>query len=370
MATMTVYENTETRVVLNVHFTDPTMSRRFSIYRSGASAPLSSGWMDSSENVRISLAVPDKLMYNTTYTLEARFDGGSTFATCTFTTKHSDGSGGTDPDPDPNPPSGNTPWHGQDPAVENDPPGTCDHDIENIAVIYSGNKAYLRFDLVSWWYSPMIWPNHGRFTFTVTFPDGSTVKRQFPEGDDRAWVKVETWEHGGCRATTTKATVTIGDYYIGQKGALPANKVLPIKVVANSFGYYYNGDHTGGFSLNYDWDIEVDYRKAARPEKFYWKDNHANITKGETVANVITAAKWIELQNNVNAVREIVGTGASATPISFGAPHSGEVITAAMYNKVVQAINDVGGNIPKVSQYSIMTSTSMMNLQNTINSIG
>ena len=94
--------------------------------------------------------------------------------------------------------------------------------------------------------------------------------------------------------------------------------------------YTIDGDHDSkALETVYTRTLEV-----VRPEKFYW-----NTLKHSGYEFNLTADEWNSLLNNINAVRNYKGL----SNYGFTYAHSTGTFTAAMYNEVVSAIQDIAG---------------------------
>lgn len=103
-----------------------------------------------------------------------------------------------------------------------------------------------------------------------------------------------------------------------------------------------------------------------RPDKFYWISSSSSLRPDQKISDYITAAKWKELQTNVNAVRVYKGL----SKFSFTTYSRGQTITADAYNQIVNAINAMkSGAVSTVSKGQTITASVMMALQNGINGI-
>lgn len=106
------------------------------------------------------------------------------------------------------------------------------------------------------------------------------------------------------------------------------------------------------------------------PDAFYWIDRSTDLEAGMVISDYITAEKWKELQDNVNAVRVYMGLSKR----SFTTVSKGERIRATYYNQIRNAINsmveDEDDEIPRVRVGDPITAEVMMLLQETINDIG
>jgi hypothetical protein len=156
-------------------------------------------------------------------------------------------------------------------------------------------------------------------------------------------------------------------YYFG--GVFPTT----IQVRVEGSCYIVVGTTSGNMARSgyYLRSVTVD-RNVDKPNPFYWISSSQGLEKGTMeVSKYITASKWLELRNTIDAVHEYKGTTRSTT-ISTVTKNT-TTILASHYIQMKNAINELKSGTITVSNpvagQTIITASIMMALQTGINNV-